>query len=69
MIENEADLVIIIGTSLTVFPFAFLAQVIPPTVPTVMINNTNNIPLKDNFLWLEGDIQENINKIAKDAGW
>lgn len=69
MIETEADLVIIIGTSLTVYPFAFLAQVIPSHTPTVMINNTSNLPIKSNFLWLDGDIQENIRKIAKDVGW
>ena len=67
---SEADLVFIIGTSLAVMPFAFLAQMIPKGVPVVLINNTDSLAMvKDLKLWMQGDIQDNVLKIAKEVGW
>ena len=66
---GEADLAFIIGTSLAVMPFAFMAQLIPKEAPVVLINNTDSLPGCTNKVWMEGDIQENVNKIAKDLDW
>ena len=67
-IVSEADLVFVIGTSLAVMPFAFLVESINPKVPKILINNTDSLAGKKK-IWMEGDIQENINKIAKDLDW
>ena len=67
-IVEEADLVFIIGTSLAVMPFAFMAQIIKEDTPIVLINNTDSLAGR-NKVWLDGDIQENVNKIAKDLDW
>jgi len=37
-IIEQCDLAIIIGTSLKVMPFAYLAQMIPNNVPVLLIN-------------------------------
>lgn len=59
-----------IGTSLAVFPFAFLAHNVPQNVPLVLINNTDSLPQRTtNKIWMDGDIQENIRKICKDIEW
>ena len=49
-------------------PFAFLVESINPKVPKILINNTDSLAGKKK-IWMEGDIQENINKIAKDLDW
>lgn len=67
-IVEQSDLVFIIGTSLAVMPFAFLATMIGEETPIVLINNTDSLAGR-NKVWMEGDIQENINKIAKDLDW
>lgn len=54
---KEADLVIIIGTSLAVFPFAFLAHMIDTKVPVMLINNEDSLQGRTNKVWLSGDIQ------------
>lgn len=64
---TEADLVIVSGTSLKVYPFAFLVQMIPKHVPVVVINYEN--PLQkafDNMLFIQGDIEANITKILEE---
>lgn len=67
---GESDLVFVVGTSLAVVPFSFLAQMIPEKVPVVLINNTDSLSyIKDRKLWMDGDIQENMGKIAKDLNW
>jgi NAD-dependent SIR2 family protein deacetylase len=53
------------GTSLVVFPFAFLIQMVENHVPIVLINNTNS--LGNNFpnsLWLDGDLDSQVKKLA-----
>lgn len=51
------------------FPFAFLAHMIDPKVPVVLINNTDSLTQRSNKVWMEGDIQDNIRRICKDADW
>lgn len=67
-IVSKCDLAIIIGTSLKVNPFAYLAQIIPKEVPVVLINR-EDVLQRDRKLWLEGDIQENVEKVMKGVGW
>lgn len=64
---KQADLVFITGTSLKVYPFAYLAEMIGPTTPVVLINFDN--PLKKNyerFLFMQGDIDEHFRKLLED---
>lgn|SRR3990167_4278283 len=64
---SQSDLVIIAGTSLKVYPFAYLVDLIPKTCPVVLINFDN--PLKrsfDKFLFIQGDIEANITKILEE---
>lgn len=57
---QKADLVIIIGTSLKVMPFAFLAHMIDEKIPVVIINNEDSLSARKDKLWMKGDIQDNI---------
>ena len=41
----------------------------PEDVPVVLINNTDSMAQRDNKLWMDGDIQDNIKKICQDVGW
>lgn len=67
---TEADLVIIMGTSLVVFPFAMLGQLIDPDTPMVLINNTDSRPgKKSNSLWLDGSLDDRIKALADDLKW
>jgi NAD-dependent SIR2 family protein deacetylase len=67
---NEADLVIVMGTALKVFPFAFLVHGIGTDVPFVLINRENpGIEERENFLFLQGDIQETLKRIAEEVQW
>ncbi len=54
---EKADLVIVMGTSLQVFPFASLISIAPNDIPVVMINRENPGVDRDRFLFLSGDIQ------------
>lgn len=66
----EADLVIVMGTSLKVFPFAMLVDTMfcPETTPLVLINRENPGILRDRFLFLEGDIETNVQALCDDLG-
>ena len=67
-----ADLVIIMGTSLVVFPFAMLVQMIDEKTPLVLINNTDSRPgtgKKPNSLWLDGNLDERVKQLAEDLKW
>lgn len=60
-IMDTADMVIVMGTSLVVFPFAFLIEMVQKDVPVILINNTNS--LKDRFpnsLWLDGNLDDQV---------
>lgn len=66
---EEADLVFIMGTSLAVMPFAFLAQMIELKTPVVLLNMTDSLPQRNDKLWLKGDIQEEVKNIIDKVGW
>jgi NAD-dependent histone deacetylase SIR2 len=68
-IVKEADLVLIIGTSMAVAPFSFLGTMVKETCPLVLINNQDSVPYRKDKLWLKGDIQDDIQKIMKDLDW
>jgi NAD-dependent histone deacetylase SIR2 len=67
----EADLVIIMGTSLKVYPFASLLSAMPADTPVVLINREDNADLqqrKSSFLHLGGSIEDNIEDLATKLG-
>eukprot|EP01100_Stratorugosa_tubuloviscum_P012374 TRINITY_DN5858_c0_g1_i1.p1 TRINITY_DN5858_c0_g1~~TRINITY_DN5858_c0_g1_i1.p1 ORF type:complete len:437 (+),score=219.18 TRINITY_DN5858_c0_g1_i1:210-1520(+) len=70
----DCDLVIIIGTSLAVQPFASLVNEAPCHTPRLLINReqVSSIGLDDNFnqdFICLGDLQENCIELAKKLGW
>lgn len=68
----EADLVFVMGTSLKVFPFAGLLDLIQPRVPIVLVNREDPGRIdrgRHPVIFLEGEIEENLSKLADDAGW
>jgi thiamine pyrophosphate-dependent acetolactate synthase large subunit-like protein len=64
---STCDLVIVMGTSLQVFPFAGLIDQVPKTIPIVLINRENPGIDRDCFLFLPGDIETIVQDILKDA--
>jgi NAD-dependent SIR2 family protein deacetylase len=71
---TEADLVIVMGTSLQVKPFSDLLTHIPPTAPVVLINR--DLPKATTFcaqhqrmLFLQGDIEDVVQELATNLGW
>ncbi|RYH12889.1 hypothetical protein EON65_36995 [archaeon] len=67
--QTAADLVIIMGTSLKVYPFAFLLQAIDDSVPVVLVNRENPGISRDKLLFLPGEIEETIDGLVKELGW
>lgn len=69
---SEADLIFVMGTSLKVFPFAGLIGLVDKTIPIVLLNRENpglSDEEFDNLLFLPGEIEENVAKLAHDIGW
>jgi len=66
---KEADLVIAMGTSLKVMPFAGLMSMVPEGVPIVYINRENTEVVRENLLFMEGEIDEQVLDLIKDLGW
>lgn len=68
---NEADLLIVIGTSLTVHPFASLVNMVPGQCPRVLINldKVGEIGSGKNDLVLLGKCDDIIRDLAKELGW
>merc|ERR1711991_110907 len=69
---KDADLVFIMGTSLKVAPFNFLVQLVPRSIPMVLINRDINKEIfggNPNLLFLQGDIEDQIEKLLQDAQW
>lgn len=66
-----ADLLIVIGTSLVVHPFASLVDMVPPECPRVLINMepAGGIGRKKNDLELLGKCDEIIRQLADELGW
>lgn len=68
----EADLVFVMGTSLKVFPFAGLLDLIQPRVPIVLVNREDPGRIdrgRHPVIFLEGEIEESLSKLADDVGW
>jgi NAD-dependent histone deacetylase SIR2 len=68
---NEADLLIVIGTSLTVHPFASLVNMVAGQCPRVLINldKVGGIGSGKNDLVLLGKCDDIIRDLAKELGW
>lgn len=68
---QEADLLIIIGTSLTVHPFASIAELVTNSCPRVLINldRVGSIGRRPNDLVLLGQCDEIVRDICREAGW
>lgn len=65
----QGDLVIVMGTSLKVFPFASLVSMIPEEVPVVLINRENTTINRERFLFMEGEIDGLVEGLVKELGW
>lgn len=68
---NDADLLIVIGTSLTVHPFASLVNMVKGQCPRVLINldRVGGIGSGNNDLVLLGKCDDIIRDLAKELGW
>ncbi|RYH12965.1 hypothetical protein EON65_36825 [archaeon] len=68
---STADLIVVMGTSLQVKPFSELLKLVSPEVPLVMVNRDlpRSLPPRSNFLFLQGDIEEEVDKLCADVGW
>jgi NAD+-dependent protein deacetylase SIR2 len=66
---QRSDLVIIMGSSLKVYPFAQLVHSLSEDIPIVLINRENPGIVRNNFLFLSGDIEDNIAALCKDLEW
>jgi len=67
---HQADLLIIIGTSLTVHPFASLVDFVPETCPRVLINlvDVGRFDRKDDMVFL-GRCDDVVRKLSRELGW
>lgn len=55
---SKADLILVLGTSLTVYPFSGLVNYSDENIPLVVINKESPPVLRGNVTFLEGDIVE-----------
>jgi len=67
----NADLLIVIGTSLTVHPFASLAEICPDDCPRVLINMdlVGHFGEREEDVILLGKCDEVIKELCKELGW
>ena len=66
---SEADLVIVMGTSLKVHPFSHLLSLIPDSTPLVIINRELPKISRSNVLFLEGEIEQTISSLVEELHW
>lgn len=68
---TEADLVLIIGTSLTVYPFAALPDLVRPKTPRVLFNKdqVGAMGSRDDDVLELGPCDVGIQKLAEELGW
>ena len=69
---KDVDLIIVMGTSLKVFPFSGIPTLIGPNVELVVFNmskvgNYEYDKMTENNIFIEGKIDENIDKFLKDT--
>lgn len=70
-LPSEADLGIVMGTSLTVYPFAALPGMISRGTPRLLINKekVGDLGAYPEDVMLLGDIDEGVMKLAEALGW
>ena len=66
---RRANLVIVMGTSLSVHPFAKVLSLISLSTPIVLINMENPGIVRPNFLFMLGSIEDGVNKICDALDW
>lgn len=71
MLPREADLCIVMGTSLTVQPFASLPSMTATGTPRVLINKerVGGLGSQPDDVLLMGDCDEGVRRLAKACGW
>ncbi|KIK51061.1 hypothetical protein GYMLUDRAFT_252406 [Collybiopsis luxurians FD-317 M1] len=71
IIQRETDLLIVIGTSLTVHPFASLALLCPDECPRALINIdlVGDFGSRDDDVVLLGKCDEVIEELCEELGW
>lgn len=71
MLPSQADLCIVMGTSLTVQPFASLPQMTREQTPRVLINKerVGGIGSGADDVLILGDCDDGVRKLAKACGW
>ncbi|KAF7377618.1 NAD-dependent protein deacetylase [Mycena sanguinolenta] len=67
---KRADLLIVVGTSLAVPPFAFLADMVPKSCPRVVFNKESvwGIGGRENDVQVLGDCDETVRRLAQLIG-
>lgn len=67
---RNADLLIVMGTSLTVHPFASLVDLVPDDCPRVLINldEVGNLDRKDDIVVL-GKCDDIVQELCRELGW
>ncbi|XP_071548442.1 NAD-dependent protein deacetylase sirtuin-3-like isoform X1 [Panulirus ornatus] len=65
------DLLLVIGTSLEVYPFAGIADAVGSMTPRVLINfnRVGSFGSRASDVILTGDLRDNVMKLAKALGW
>lgn len=68
---QTADLIIVMGTSLSVAPFSLLPDMVPESVPRVLINKeqVGNFGCRPDDVMILGDCDEGVRKLADALGW
>lgn len=66
---RKADLVIVMGTSLKVFPFAGLMSVVDDETPVVLLNRENPGIDREKFLFIQGNIEDSVEGLVRDFEW
>ncbi|KAF5317536.1 hypothetical protein D9619_013222 [Psilocybe cf. subviscida] len=68
---ESADLLIVMGTSLTVHPFASLAWMVPDSCPRVLVNleRVGDFGSRADDLVLLGQCDDYVRKLCKELGW
>jgi len=70
-VPGRADLIIVMGTSLTVHPFASLPQMASEGVPRVLINKeiVGDFGSRPDDVMILGDCDDGVRKLADALGW
>lgn len=68
---QQADLLIVMGTSLTVYPFARLATLVDDKCPRVLINleHVGDFASREDDILLLGKCDEKVRELCQELGW